>query len=265
MPDEDEVQQKPEPKISNTEALLIGLGIVVLDLIDIIPLAGDITDGPALLVNYYLYSKGVNGLWFVIAEVLDLIPGPQELPTRTVAWCILLWLDRHPSAATALAEQAGEMAEGKAGAKAEAGALEKGAEGATKAGEEASKTAATIEGEAGMATREGATVEAGATAAPGAGEVAGGEGGGAASETGASRGGEGGEGAEEGGRTPEELEKERKLKEIFEQGAQKPPEEEAEEELFNPEETQFHEAGAPGTKQEQEEGEDEEEDLPMAA
>src|SRR5665213_3066891 len=94
--DEEIQQPEAEPKISDVEIILIGLFFATLDLIDLIPIAGDITDVVAAPMGFYYWMKGINATTFIVAEVLDLIPGIQEFPSRTIGWGITVWLDRHP-------------------------------------------------------------------------------------------------------------------------------------------------------------------------
>jgi hypothetical protein len=134
------MDEKPEPKISLPETIIIGLLLALLDLIDLIPFAGDITDAPAALLFLYYQIKGISGTVFAIAWVLDLIPILQEFPTRSIAWWISVFMDRHPSKATALIEAGGEIAQGKSGGATEAeGVIGKEAEAAKDMTTEAQK------------------------------------------------------------------------------------------------------------------------------
>jgi hypothetical protein len=92
----DEELPKPEPKISEVEIILVGLFFGLLDVIDIIPIAGDITDVIAAPMGLYYWSKGINATAFIAAEILDLIPVAQEIPSRTIGWAITVVLDRSP-------------------------------------------------------------------------------------------------------------------------------------------------------------------------
>jgi hypothetical protein len=123
----DEEQKKREPKISLVEALLIGAYIGTLDVIDIIPTAGDITDLLGAPIMFYLNIKGVGGMAFIIAEIMDLFPIVQEFPSRSVAWLIIIGLDRFaPAKLEEAVEKAGELAaaKGAGAAPPEAGAPE---------------------------------------------------------------------------------------------------------------------------------------------
>lgn len=93
----DEEIQKPEPKISDVEIILIGVFYLGLDAIDLIPAAGDITDVIAAPMGFYYWMKGLNGTAFLASEAIEAIPGAQEIPfVRTITWGINIWLDRHP-------------------------------------------------------------------------------------------------------------------------------------------------------------------------
>lgn len=99
----DEEAQLSRPKISEVEIVGIGLLYFIFDLVDLIPVAGDITDVVAAPMGLYYWMKGINGITFLVAEVLDLIPGIQEIPSRTIGWGITVWLDRHPKLEARLA------------------------------------------------------------------------------------------------------------------------------------------------------------------
>lgn len=104
---------KPDPKISTSEAVLIGMFVLTLDAIDLIPFAGDLTDIAAAPLLLYYYTKHINGLAFVIAEVLDAIPLTQEFPSRTIVWVGTVAFDRFaPAEVEKAVEAAGEKMEG---------------------------------------------------------------------------------------------------------------------------------------------------------
>lgn len=149
------MDETSEPKISLPEAIIIGLLMAVLDALDILPIAGDITDAPAALLFLYYQVKGISGTMFAIAWVLDLIPIIQEFPSRSVAWWIGVYMDRHPSKVGRIVEQVGEIAQGEEGeaALAEGTEEEIAAEGAAKSGRR------TIEGEGTVEETGTGTVE----------------------------------------------------------------------------------------------------------
>jgi hypothetical protein len=132
--------EKAEPKISVSEAVLIGLFLAILDAIDLIPLAGDLTDVAAAPLVLYYFMKNINGTAYIIAWVMDLIPFLQEFPNRSIAWWGTVIFERiAPAKLQSAVEQTGEIAEGKEGG----GELEEGeklGEGASE-GAEASKNA----------------------------------------------------------------------------------------------------------------------------
>jgi hypothetical protein len=93
----DEEIQKPEPKISDVEIILIGVFYFSLDVMDFIPGVGDVTDVVAAPMGFYYWMKGLNGTAFLASEAIEAIPGAQELPfVRSITWGINIWLDRHP-------------------------------------------------------------------------------------------------------------------------------------------------------------------------
>jgi len=148
----DEEAEK-KSKITMAEAVFIGLGVGVLDLIDLIPVAGDITDLLVWPVNYYMYIKGINGIPFLAGEILDLIPGVQEFPSRSIAWWGTLAYEYFaPEELVEATEKVGEKmqaSEGAGGSSAVGGEAASGAASGTGAG-------------AASAEREAAGVRAGA-------------------------------------------------------------------------------------------------------
>jgi len=109
--------QKADPKISTSEAVLILLFVLILDLIDLIPFAGDLTDIAGAPLFFYYMSKHINGVAYLIAEILDAIPGTQEIPSRTIVWIGTILFDRFaPAKLEEVVEQAGELGEGGEGA-----------------------------------------------------------------------------------------------------------------------------------------------------
>ncbi len=126
----DDEPQQPEPKISDVEIVAIGVFFVMLDLIDLIPIAGDVTDIVAAPMGMYYWMKGINGTAFIAAEVLDLIPFVQMVPSRTIGWVITAYIDRSPKLQTKLAPALavagaleGDVAEGAGAATTETGEL----------------------------------------------------------------------------------------------------------------------------------------------
>jgi hypothetical protein len=174
----EEEQVSEGPKITITEAILIGSALGILDIIDIIPLAGDITDIAAAPLLFYYNSKGINGIAYGISLGLDLIPGLQEFPTRTIVWIATVLIDHFaPASVTQIAEKAGELAQGGEGVAA-GGAGAAGAVEGTAAEGAAAQSAAG--GVAGAAEAEGGVVGTAESAAAGEKAEAGAEGAGKA-------------------------------------------------------------------------------------
>lgn len=140
-------EQQLEPKISTAEIVLIGAFYGILDVIDIIPIAGDITDIIAAPMFLYYSSKGISGIPFLVSEILDAIPLTQEFPSRTIGWIVTVVIDRNPKLEAQLQTAA-----------AVAGAVE--GAGGLAGGGEALEGAAAAEGAGGEAL---ALEEAGAT------------------------------------------------------------------------------------------------------
>jgi hypothetical protein len=152
--------EKAEPKISTAEAVLILLFVLLLDAIDLIPFAGDLTDVAGAPLLLYYMSKHINGVAYLIAEILDAIPVVQELPSRTIVWIATVLFDRFaPAAVEQAVEKVGELEQGGEGAG--TGELEAGAsEGAAGAEAGAGAAAATEEGaQGGQALNAGEGVE----------------------------------------------------------------------------------------------------------
>jgi hypothetical protein len=156
--DDEQNEQKAQPKISVVDMVLVGLFLAILDAIDLIPFAGDLTDIPASMLIFYYTFKGINGVAYIISLIMDAIPGLQEIPTRSIVWWGTVIIDRiGPKKLERALEKAGELTQGKvgaAGAEAEAaGALSKGtevAENMRTAGGAASEGEALAAGEAGV-------------------------------------------------------------------------------------------------------------------
>lgn len=164
-----------DAKIPITIGLLLFFPILILDIIDLIPIAGDVTDILVLPINYYLNSIGVSGLFFIIAEILDIFPALQEFPSRTIAWVIIVFIDHFAPKTAHKLEEVGEIAQSVEGKEGEASVAAK-AGGTAATAEETARGAARAEGavaeagqvEGGIATREGTAPEtAGAERAAG--------------------------------------------------------------------------------------------------
>ncbi|MGC9598898.1 MAG: hypothetical protein ABSE18_00755 [Minisyncoccia bacterium] len=165
---------RSQPKITLTEGLLIGGGLTVVCVINLIPIAGDITAPVAGgLMFFYLYMKGLRGTNVVATNIVGyaagMFPIVQALPTPLVAWVVVIIIDRMP-----VVEKIAEKAEVVTGG-GEAGAL------GGAAAEGAAVEGAAVEGAA-------AGGAAGATAAA-EGVPAGAAGGAPSAQTGISEGG----------------------------------------------------------------------------
>ncbi|MEK7110873.1 MAG: hypothetical protein AAB867_03400 [Patescibacteria group bacterium] len=168
-----------EPKISLSEALIVGAVPVFFDVFEIVLLFFALDDFFIFDTIYfpaswlYFRLRGVSAISSVVGNVLEMIPYIGWLPLRTASFIMIVWADHHPRAAGEIMKVAkvtgvGVVAGG-------AGAV------AGKAGAVAEKGVA-----AGAATEAaGARVVAGGARAAEGGVVAGGgaEGPGAASKT----------------------------------------------------------------------------------
>lgn len=98
--------EKPEPKISLPEILVVGpLFFIVPDLIEIFLIFIGLDDFwiidiySLLTSQIYLYLKGVKPIYALIANCLELIPYAGWLPMRTLGFIITVFVDRHPKIA----------------------------------------------------------------------------------------------------------------------------------------------------------------------
>lgn len=170
----DDEAQKAEPKIGLAIGLFIGIILVIADVIDLIPGAGDIVDIViGMPLQLFLFFMGVRGVFVLISNFMELIPLLQELPTRSISWVATIIVDRNPKleqAAQLAARFSGEGAEEGLTEAAEAGETAQGisetaqmaeqAEAATEATEAASQVEAGVaEGELGETTQGGSEGE----------------------------------------------------------------------------------------------------------
>lgn len=148
-----------QPKIPVVDMVLVGLFLAILDVIDLIPLAGDLTDIFAAPLVFYYFFKNINGVSYVVSLVLDAIPGIQEVPTRSIVWWGTVIIDHlAPKKLEQVLEKTGELAQANEGGGADVGAANAATEGAAGAAAEGA------EGAAGAETGAAAT-EAGAQGA----------------------------------------------------------------------------------------------------
>lgn len=212
--------EKGEPKISDSEVVLVGMFVGTLDVIDFIPGAGDLTDIPGAGLIFYYYKKHINGIVYIISEILDAIPFVGIFPWRTCVWIGTVAFDRlAPKKIEEALEELGEKAEGGEGG---TGELE---------GETTSLEQGTAQG--------GQSAEAGTEGASSRGTIkaeGGPEGNDQGGQDETEKGGEaertGEEGEEENDEDREESEKERGAERAMESGSEISPEEEAESEDF---------------------------------
>jgi hypothetical protein len=158
-------RSRGEPKIDLVTGIGITLAMGTLDILDIIPFVGDFTTLPAYMVNFYLYTKGINGTLFAVTNTLGFIPIIQDFPCKTIGWLATWGIDQFaPPIVAVTLEQVGEKMEGKA--EGVAGATEGAATGAAgTAAKGTGERVATMEAEK---AAEGAGGIAQGTAATGA-------------------------------------------------------------------------------------------------
>lgn len=169
----DDELEEDEERISFVLGVFGTLIFAVVDLISLIPFAGDIESIVSTIgIVLGFVSGGLGGavmaVWSVVT-IAKYIPIIQEIPLWTPGWLFVWYAMNHPSGASGkalkIAQTAASIEEGAEATEAAAGAAEKGVEEATEEGvEEATKAT----GEAAKATEAAAgateTAEAAKTA-----------------------------------------------------------------------------------------------------
>lgn len=148
----DEALALPEPKISLIEFLYIGIALAIVSVINLIPLAGDVTSIVAGgLMFFYLYQKGLWGTSTIATNAVGyacgFVPFLQWIPTALAAWVATFIIDHNPKL-EAVTEKAGQLeafAEGGAGAGGPEGAAAVEGGAAAAGGTEATATATAAE------------------------------------------------------------------------------------------------------------------------
>ncbi len=121
--DDEQSEQATQPKISVVDMVLVGLFLAMLDAIDLVPFAGDLTDVFAAPLVFYYFIKNINGVAYIVSLVLDAIPGIQEVPTRSIVWWGTVIVDHMaPKKLEQTLEKAGEIAQAGEGGGAAEGA-----------------------------------------------------------------------------------------------------------------------------------------------
>jgi hypothetical protein len=163
---ENKESQKSGPKIDLTVGLFVGIIMVIADLIDLIPLAGDLVDiciGAPL--QLWLFFEGIRGTFVFIGNIVEAIPILQEFPlTRTITWGVTWFIDNNPKLEKVTELAGGAMGGGEVGATAkEVGAVAKETEAVTEAGAEAAnvtaKTSEELAAESGGISAAGGVAE----------------------------------------------------------------------------------------------------------
>ena len=121
-------------KVSEAEALFVGVILLVLDAIEIVldiilaPIGGDelvniAGDTLFLPFIWYCYIKGLSKTPMIIAAFVEIIPWVGDIsPSKTIGWCVTVYQDWHPESmaskavsATVAAAQAREAKLNKGG------------------------------------------------------------------------------------------------------------------------------------------------------
>ncbi len=113
---------RPEPKISFPEVILIGFIFICFDLIEILLLLFGLDDfwimdaisSPMFL---YLSMKGVRLKTQLLFWIAELVPWLGALPLLTLGWGLTEWADRHPKSVVAKASQTAATVTGKGSGK----------------------------------------------------------------------------------------------------------------------------------------------------
>ena len=94
-----------EPKISLSEALIVGAVPVFFDVFEIVLLFFALDDFFIFDTIYfpaswlYFRLRGVSAISAVVGNVLEMIPYIGWLPLRTASFIMIVWADHHPRAA----------------------------------------------------------------------------------------------------------------------------------------------------------------------
>lgn len=107
--------ERPEPKFGGAEIVFGTIFYLILDILDWFEAGIPGTDVVSWLSQFYYINKGVPGTRMVVANIIELIPGIDYLPIRTVVFLLVVWTDRHPKVEAA-AELAGNFVPGSRGA-----------------------------------------------------------------------------------------------------------------------------------------------------
>ena len=169
-PQEQERGQEHEPVLSDAEVIIVGVMFVTLDIVDWFEVGIPATDVASWFVQFGLFKKGVSGTYQVVVGILELIPGIDYLPIRTVSHIIATWADRHPDSKLHKLIKVAEIAtavKGKLAAKKIGSAAGSAAQGALQAEEK-------VASEAALAAEQAGAAGAAARGAPGEGVAEGG-------------------------------------------------------------------------------------------
>lgn len=155
------MDNKPEPKISTPEAILITAILFIAEIISaFLPIFGPwIVDLFSITLDFYLYQKKLPILRFILAQLAELIPIVSELPLLTAGFLVVVYMDRHPKAAKVITITAA------VGAAAFTGGTSLAAAGGTAATEAGTAVAATATEAAAGAAGGATTAASGATLA----------------------------------------------------------------------------------------------------
>lgn len=103
-----EEPEKPEPKFSKAEIVFFSLFYIILDALDWLEAGVPLTDAASWLTQFYYVYKGVSGSRMVVGNILEIVPGVDYLPVRTITFWMTVYADRHPKV-----EAVAELASGK--------------------------------------------------------------------------------------------------------------------------------------------------------
>lgn len=88
-------QQKPEPKISTPEIIILVLFAVIADLINWIPVINWVVTAVTLPgFQLYFMIKGVRGIYSLAGNAVEAIPALSVLPAITAGIIVTIIIDR---------------------------------------------------------------------------------------------------------------------------------------------------------------------------
>src|SRR4051812_7975529 len=79
-------EEEPEKKFGAAEIIFGSIFFILLDILDWVEAGIPGTDVVSWLTQFYFQMKGVSGSRMVIGNLIELIPGVDYLPVRTITY-----------------------------------------------------------------------------------------------------------------------------------------------------------------------------------